>query len=237
MQDDYTISPALLGRDLGTQGLKIILRDADLFQVGEELKRSDVISKVNAEWERKDGKSTQGKKVASAFKKIVRDGLFFTPISDDTHGIYEFIGGTVPASDDEPEEDVEEVATGLACQYLGEAIGEGDYAVYAWYLPQYARNNGETWPIKIGKTASSIEGRIRQQATVLPEQPVICFQAWFPKQSDADWWEGTLHRAFSSRQVIDSPGTEWFRTTPNEIEQRFDLSAKAMAEPTAEVDP
>lgn len=99
--------------------------------------------------------------------------------------------------------------------------GEGDYAVYCYYFPAYrelSKSQGKnTWPCKIGRTDRDPLLRVlSQSATALPEPPYIEFVI---KTNNSSVVEAVIHAALHlrGRYMDDSPGTEWFDTTPDEI--------------------
>jgi hypothetical protein len=100
-------------------------------------------------------------------------------------------------------------------------IGVGSETVYVYYLPVYrmvAEERGEaSWPCKIGRTSGDPLSRVLSQAsTALPERPHIALAI---RSSNSSAWEGALHNvlALRGRCIDESPGSEWFLTSPAEI--------------------
>jgi hypothetical protein len=100
-------------------------------------------------------------------------------------------------------------------------IGTGTGAIYVYYFPTYrlrAEEHGETiWPCKIGRTDGDPLLRVLSQvATALPEKPHI---ALVLRTSQPSAWESALHGVLTLRglQLEDSPGVEWFLTSPEDI--------------------
>lgn len=100
-------------------------------------------------------------------------------------------------------------------------LGAGPAAVYVYYLPTYrlrAQERGEkSWPCKVGRTDRDPLSRVLSQAaTALPERPAI---AVILRTTNPSAWEKALHGALSIRglRIEDSPGVEWFLTSPEEI--------------------
>jgi hypothetical protein len=100
-------------------------------------------------------------------------------------------------------------------------LGEGPGAVYLYYLPTYratAEERGESvWPCKIGRTERDPLTRVLSQAaTAFPERPriAIVLRTEMPAA-----WESALHAALTLRglQIEDSPGAEWFLTSPDDV--------------------
>lgn len=106
-------------------------------------------------------------------------------------------------------------------------IGSGNSSVYLYYYPQYresAESKGEkVWACKIGKTIhSEADGRIRSQATGLPESPMIGLhiKTDWPKEV-----EDIIHDILKVRgtHIADAPGREWFLTSPSEVEEIYNF--------------
>lgn len=118
---------------------------------------------------------------------------------------------TIPNSDLDPER----------------TIGSGNSSVYLYYYPQYresAESKGEkVWKCKIGKTKHrEADGRVRGQATGLPESPKIGLHI------KTDWSkeiEDIIHNILKVRgkHITDAPGTEWFLTSPSEVEEIYEF--------------
>jgi hypothetical protein len=100
-------------------------------------------------------------------------------------------------------------------------LGSGPGAIYVYYLPTYRlraeERNEKSWPCKIGRTDRDPLSRILSQAaTALPERPHISLILW---TSQTNAWEASIHGALTVRglQLEDTPGVEWFLTSPEEI--------------------
>ena len=116
---------------------------------------------------------------------------------------------TIPNSDLDPER----------------TIGSGNSSVYLYYYPQYresAESKGkQVWACKIGKTIDSeADGRIRGQATGLPENPKIGLHIKTDKEAEI---ERIIHDILKVRgkHKDDTPGREWFLTSPSEVEEIY----------------
>jgi hypothetical protein len=102
-------------------------------------------------------------------------------------------------------------------------IGNGKSCVYLYYLPMY-RLRAETekesiWHCKIGRTDRDPLLRVLSQAaTALPEKPHIALilRTDYPSE-----FEGAIHKILTirGRKIDSSPGSEWFLTSPNEVEK------------------
>lgn len=102
-------------------------------------------------------------------------------------------------------------------------IGLGKSCIYLYYLPMYRlRAEAEKeliWHCKIGKTDRDPLSRVLSQAaTALPENPHIAliFKTDYPSE-----FEGAIHRILTirGRKIDSSPGSEWFLTSPDEVEK------------------
>ena len=115
-------------------------------------------------------------------------------------------------------------------------IGFGKSSVYLYYYPQYqesAESKGEkVWACKIGRTMySAADGRIRTQATGLPESPKIGLHIKTDKDVKI---ERIIHDILKVRgkHITDAPGTEWFVTSPNEVEEIYNFIGESSREST-----
>ena len=118
---------------------------------------------------------------------------------------------TIPNSDLDPER----------------TIGSGNSSVYLYYYPQYRENaesKGEqVWACKIGKTIhNEADGRIRSQATGLPERPMIGLHI---KTDRPKKIEDIIHDILKVRgkHIEEAPGREWFLTSPSEVEEIYNF--------------
>ena len=113
-------------------------------------------------------------------------------------------------------------------------IGSGNGSVYLYYYPQYqerAESKGESvWECKIGRTTHSEAGtRIRQQATGLPESPMIGLHIKTDKEKKI---ERIIHDILKVRgtHIADAPGREWFLTSPSEVEDIYNFIGESSGE-------
>ena len=104
-------------------------------------------------------------------------------------------------------------------------IGSGSSSVYLYYYPQYresAESKGENvWECQIGRTIhSEADGRIRGQATGLPENPKIGLHI---KTNVEVKIEQIIHDILKGRgkHIEEAPGREWFLTSPSEVEEIY----------------
>ena len=98
-------------------------------------------------------------------------------------------------------------------------IGDGNSFVYAYYYSQYRKDGEVDFPIKIGRS-NDYRSRIENQskATGMPEKPEVSV-VWRTDKPVAA--EKLLHELlkFRGKHKPDSPGSEWFCTSPDEIRQ------------------
>ena len=107
----------------------------------------------------------------------------------------------------------------------GRTVGSGKQSVYLYYFPAYKRlaklQNQEVWPCKIGKTRYDAVSRIRSQVrTALPEYPKV---GLIIKTDKLRLMENTIQNILKlqGKHKQDAPGTEWFITSPSEVEQIY----------------
>jgi hypothetical protein len=132
---------------------------------------------------------------------------------NDTNGL------KVQRQNTEPNEKIsecEDYATDLV-------LGEGDSAVYLYYLPTYQSNSKSqgrnTWACKIGKTnRDPLQRIISQASTALPEKPKI---AVIIKTDNPHVLEQAVHSilTYRNKQIETALGKEWFDTSPDEFLQ------------------
>lgn len=112
-------------------------------------------------------------------------------------------------------------------------LGTGQGAVYVYYLPTYrhhALERGEhVWFCKIGRTERDPLQRIlAQAATALPERPRIALML---RTDAAPVWETALQAVLTlrGRKADNSPGSEWFLTSPDEVLALIELLDPTLA--------
>lgn len=114
-----------------------------------------------------------------------------------------------------------------------EEIGDGAEAVYLYYNPNDAKlavfENRDEWECKIGKTQGSVITRVWEQGvkTALSHTPVVGLVIRTP---DCTALERALHCSLRllDKSIIDSPGTEWFLTSPARIKKWFEVFQNAL---------
>ncbi len=104
-------------------------------------------------------------------------------------------------------------------------IGSGKQSVYLYYYPIYRRlaelEGKEVWACKIGKARNDPLVRISAQTrTALPEYPTV---GLIIKTDEFTLMETTIQNILKlqGKHKQDAPGTEWFITSPSEVEQIY----------------
>ena len=104
-------------------------------------------------------------------------------------------------------------------------IGSGKQSVYLYYYPAYRDlaelQDEKVWACKIGKTRYDAVSRIRSQTrTALPEYPKV---GLIIKTDKLRLMENTIQNILKlqGKHKQDAPGTEWFITSPSEVEQIY----------------
>ena len=122
-------------------------------------------------------------------------------------------------------------------------LGSGDECVYLYFNPndrKLAELEGrEVWECKIGRTGSNdAVNRILNQGirTALSRTPLIGLVV---RTDDSIALESILHASLrlAGAEVPDSPGTEWFLTSPRRIEAWYEAHQQAMSAITVITDP
>jgi hypothetical protein len=137
---------------------------------------------------------------------------FFIPLLADKLRVFERLGDGMfrNISMDEELAEIEAVATDLDSDHPG--------AIYAYSFPSIKKSDSK-FPIKIGLTTTGdTQARVTQQCrqTCCFEHPIL-LQTW-PVQRVAAV-EDAIHSTLEARgSKRDSPGTEWFDTTIQEID-------------------
>ncbi len=110
-------------------------------------------------------------------------------------------------------------------------IGTGKNAIYVYYYDSYKKlselQGKEFWECKIGRTdINPISRIIGQASTSYPELPHIALIIYC---DNSGLLERTIHDILKIKQrwLSNSPGKEWFFTSPEEIEQIYYSVVKA----------
>lgn len=102
-------------------------------------------------------------------------------------------------------------------------VGEGEDSVYLYYFESYRRlavlDGKQYFQCKIGRTERDPLLRVlSQSSTALPEYPKI---ARLFRTADGSALEAAIHAILSLRgkELEDSPGSEWFLTSPDDVDE------------------
>ncbi|MCX6027099.1 MAG: hypothetical protein NTY23_12740 [Chloroflexi bacterium] len=136
-------------------------------------------------------------------------------------------GDNQPALDDALQDDEDDIT-------IVESIGDGPESVYVYYNPndrELADRKGlDAWECKIGRTQGDVASRIGAQGakTALSHEPIIGLVI---RTDNAALVEAALHASLrlADRQVLDSPGAEWYFTSPPKVKQWYFAFADAFA--------
>ena len=227
-QNDLYIPTHVLREPLGGEAIRLILRNCRQFKVGSVYRRKDIGAVIAKELVRHGAEKPADKKARSAFKSVfsramksaseaVRIPFKRVESSDQAPGAwgwYQFTGGTDTAV-------AVEVAE-VAALDPTRRYSDGKCCVYAWFLPLYARQGKERWPIKIGHSSGVSSNRLKDFEAMLPEKIYLAVE-WFCKtKKDAENREKNLHKMLTDCRIEDLPGKEWYETNPKEICENID---------------
>lgn len=182
---------------------------------GKQFDRKTAIETV-MEYHRKNGGVLGKKEYASVFKKASQN-LNKKGLSNISHGIWRLNYKIHEV------EFIKEKEEKLSIEYtFDKTIGIGENSVYVYYYDiykKYAENSGKiVWECKIGRTDRDPLQRIFGQAgTCYPELPHL---ALIMKCDNSAQLEAALHNILKlrNRWIENAPGTEWFLTSPDEVE-------------------
>ena len=104
-------------------------------------------------------------------------------------------------------------------------IGSGKKSIYVYYYDNYKElaslKNSKIWECKVGRTdVDPISRVVGQAGTCYPEMPHIALVIYC---DDSNLLEKAIHDVLRliNRWLIDSPGKEWFLTSPEEVEEIY----------------
>jgi len=130
----------------------------------------------------------------------------------------------IPIETENNEEEAKHTSTEVIADKV---IGTGSSAVYVYYLPAYRhraeQNHEQAWPCKIGYSNGDPILRVLAQAsTALPERPQI---ALVIRTNMPSVFESAIHNILTLRgkKIDSSPGSEWFLTSPDEVDEIADF--------------
>jgi hypothetical protein len=157
--------------------------------------------------------------VKRSLKKLKERGIADNP----SYGYWRIGETSIEDSQNEVENTNFELEEVVDVAIADKVIGLGKSCIYLYYLPMY-RLRAETekesiWHCKIGRTDRDPLLRVLSQAaTALPEKPHIALilRTDYPSE-----FEGAIHKILTirGRKIDSSPGSEWFLTSPHEVEK------------------
>lgn len=185
---------------------------------GTSSKRDIIVNKVLEHHISNGGISPEAQDFSRSVKKALSNLSKRGYAENRAHGIWRITKNDQPVviktESEHTEVEIEEIPT-------HRVYGTGNYAVYCYYFDNYKKLSlleGKTiWPCKIGRTDRDPLVRILSQAsTALPEKPIIDFVI---KTDDSFLLESAIHSILKlkERHISNSPGTEWFYTSPDEV--------------------
>lgn len=195
---------------------------------GQIVERHQIVDKVVQLHKSRGGRDAQTADVTRTVKKALENLKKSSQANNLSQGFWEIISTTVDLQNTNGLRDNSELSPITSLSLNAEKIvGVGTNAVYVYYFLTYRDlatiNNAVRWPCKIGRSDRDPMLRVLSQAsTALPERPTI---ALLIRTDDASSLEAALHAILILRgqRCINSPGNEWFDTTPNEVMQMLDF--------------
>ena len=196
------------------------------------VERGDIIREVKEMHRAGGGKPWRTKKESPAFQKVLNkmrtDGL----ASSVDRGLWRIEGTDATTDDGQPPGiDQDSDSAGDEGEVMAEEQEPSVGFIYLYYLPAYrvqAEGRGEAvWPCKIGRTGAGADERWRQHAAAFPEEPVVSeLKQTFRPQA----WEHAIQSMLTigGRKKEDSPGSEWFITSPDEVSKLVNLIESAV---------
>jgi hypothetical protein len=163
--------------------------------------------------------------VTKALGQLREDGL----IQNQAYGLWTLVSSNDVSAVKEPASliSAEVLSQEDSITIAEKEIGTGDESIYVYFNPNDRKladlEGRKVWECKIGRTGSSeVLTRIRNQGTVtaLSHPPVI---GLIIRTHDSAALERALHSALRliDAGVSDSPGAEWFITSPEHIAEWF----------------
>ncbi len=184
---------------------------------GQTVARNDILREVDRVHRERGGLPSRANyhPGGMALSNMKRGGLAENP----SLGRWRILGSNHSTSEPSHLEEETIELNGLSVR----SIGSGEGTVYVYYFPTYqlwAESQSESsWPCKIGMTEGDPNLRIHiQVGTGMPESPEI---ALIIRTDAPAEMERILHDALTlrRRRMEDAPGTEWFLTSPSEVEE------------------
>jgi len=214
----------------GPQGLAPFI-EAYLDENGPTI-RNDIREAIISEWRRVSGRDFEANitsKLKKALAILVAEGRivslpaigYYGPPSDGETPMPKPSATPVPVEVEVEGEDlIEEMAESDEAQIV---IGSGSEYVYAFYIDVYRKvadlRGDQAWPIKIGRSVDYVT-RMNTHTTALPDAPIL---AAILRTDDSRELEKALQSmlALRGKEYDGDGGSEWYLTTPKEIEDLY----------------
>jgi hypothetical protein len=187
---------------------------------GRLITRQEIVDEVSKHHNKNGGINSNAIDLSRTFKTALSKLKEKKIVTNPSHGYWKIGEVSLPLP---YIEDIVDFDTKQIDLIADKIIGEGRGSIYMYYLPMYRlkaeSENESIWHCKIGKTDRDPLSRVLSQAaTALPEKPHIAliFKTNYPSE-----FEGAIHRILTirGRRLDTSPGSEWFLTSPDEIEK------------------
>ena len=189
--------------------------------VGQTVQKQEIMRVVDETHRERDGRPSRARfhhPVTMALSQMKRSGLVDNP----SQGVWFILASR---QDDESVDD-ESVSSEEINLDSERTIGSGEASVYLYYFPAYKRlaelQGEDVWACKVGKSRYDAIDRVRSQTrTALPEYPKVGLVI---KTDRLRLMETTIQNILKlqGKQKQDAPGTEWFITSPSEVEQVYE---------------
>lgn len=185
---------------------------------GKQFSRQDAVD-IITNYHLENGGLLNKTSYLSVFKKAAQN-LKNKGITNIGYGVWRLCYSKEEVEEIVPKSKVEEISVKAEKE-----IGSGNNAVYVYYYDGYrelaSMKGNNVWECKIGRTDVDPLARIFSQAgTCYPELPHL---ALIIRCDDSSLLEKALHSILKIKQrwIVNSPGKEWFLTSPKEIEDLY----------------
>lgn len=202
---------------------------------GKQLKRSEIIETVEKIHTENGGLQAAAADFSRTVKKALQNlkekglaenpstGWWLIKKAEGTEDLSSLVP-EAPSDDLESDKYIEE--------FDSESVrGVGDEAIYVFYYPAYKKAalaaGIDKWLCKIGRTNRHTSIRVGEQAAGMPEKPVIGLVL---KTDDSRTVESVIQGVLTLRGQWseESPGTEWFTTSPDDVVRIMTLVAPSL---------
>ena len=207
---------------------------SELF-AGKRVHRNEIIDSVTRIHSERGGEPTKHQTILGAIKKagstLKKEGLVEQSVIG--KGIWQVYSDPISSDVSESEKEIyskpEPIPKNLSDINRviddGKTIGDGDSYIYVYYYPMcrdFAEEHRQSvYPCKIGKTEDTPIERVRKQLNESTFQyPIIGLTI---RTNDPETLEKAIQLKLElhGKNKKDTPGKEWFMTSPREIEQIY----------------